>query len=124
VDRAAISLARSVGGAAPDAVHFGEKIDSRLALDARAPAIFALSSSEAMKARAFSRFSHSKKSVRSLTFPALRKMRQLRSPFLCRQSKAESNDRFPGRIIGDFVVDKNVDHDSRVTPFNVTRCSK
>src|ERR1700693_6438355 len=57
-------------------------------------AILALSSSEATNARAFSRLSHSKKRVRLLTLPALRKIWQLRSPFLRRQSKAESNAAF------------------------------
>jgi len=31
---------------------------------------------------------------------------------------------FPGRVVGDFVVDENVDHDFRGTPFTVKRCSK
>src|SRR5580658_515071 len=57
-------------------------------------AILALSSSDATKARAFSRLSHSKRRLTSLTFPALRKIRQLRSPFLRRQSRAESKAAF------------------------------
>jgi len=59
-----------------------------------ARAILALSSSEATKARAVSRFSHSNRSVTSLTFPALRKTRQLRSPCSCRQSRLESKTAF------------------------------
>jgi hypothetical protein len=31
---------------------------------------------------------------------------------------------FPGHIVGNFVVDKNVDHDFRAFPFTVKRCSK
>jgi len=32
--------------------------------------------------------------------------------------------RFPGGVVGNFVVDENVDHDFEGTPFTVKRCSK
>ena len=108
--------ARSVGSAAPDAVHFSQEIDSRRAFDtcARHFGLEFLGRYEC--ARLFQTLPFEEKSevvdVSSAAENTAVALAVLVSPV-----EGGIEHRFPGRIVGDFVVDENVDHDFGGTPF-------
>jgi hypothetical protein len=108
--------ARSVGSAAPDALHFSEEVDSRRTFDTctRHSGLEFLGSYEFT--RLFQTLPFKEKSegvdVASATENTATALAVFVPPV-----EGGIEQRFPGRIVGDFVVDENVDHDFGGTPF-------
>src|ERR1035441_7855276 len=107
---------RSVGSAAPDALHFSEEVDSRRTFDTctRHSGLEFLGSYEFT--RLFQTLPFKEKSegvdVASATENTATALAVFVPPV-----EGGIEQRFPGRIVGDFVVDENVDHDFGGTPF-------
>jgi len=107
--------ARSVGSAAPDALHLSEEVDSRRTFDTctRHSGFEFLGSHEC--ARLFQTLPFKEKSevvdVSSAAENTAVALAVFAPPVV-----GGIEQRFPGRIVGDFVVDENVDHDFGCTP--------
>ena len=105
-----ICPARSVRSAAPDAVHLSEEIDSRRAFDTRArhPGLEFVGGDECT--RLFQTFPFEEKYEVVDVFSAVEDTATALAIF-APPVKAGIEYRLPGRVIGDFVMDENVDHD-------------
>src|SRR5664279_3349764 len=101
-----VSLARSVGGAAPYALHLGQDVDSRWAFDSRAChfGFEFLGSNE--RARLFQTLPFEEKCNVVYVSCAAEDMAAELAVFVP-PVKGGIEHRFPSRIIGHFVVDKN-----------------
>ena len=108
--------ARSVGSAAPEAVHLSEEVDSRRTFDActRLSGLEFLGSHECT--RLFQTLPLKEKSevvdVSSAAENTATELAVFAAPV-----EGGIERRLPGRIIGDFVVDENGNHDFGGTPF-------
>ena len=102
--------ARSVRSAAPDAVHLSEEIDSRRAFDTRArhPGFEFVRGDEC--ARLFQTFPFEEQGEVVDVFSAVKDTASALAIF-APPVEAGIERRLPGRIVGDFVMDENVDHD-------------
>jgi hypothetical protein len=113
----------SVGSAAPDALHLSQKIDSRRPLDSRARHSGLEFVGCDKGARLFQTLPFKEKidvvDVSGAAENTTTALAVLAPPV---QGGIES--RLPGRIVGDFVLDENVDRGVGYPPFTLKRCSK
>src|ERR1039458_5429080 len=115
--------ARSVGRATPDAVHLSEEVDSRRVFDTRARHFGFEFVGSYECARLFQTLPFEEKSkVVDVSSAAENTATEL--AVFVPPVKGGIERRFPGHIVGDFVVDENGNHDFGGTPFTVKRCSK
>src|ERR1035437_4153884 len=108
--------AGSVGSAAPDALHFSEEVDSRRTFDTctRHSGLEFLGSYEF--ARLFQTLPFKEKSE-GVDVASAAENTAIELAVFVPPVEGGIERRFPGRIVGDFVVDENVDHDGGGTPF-------
>ena len=108
----------SVGSAAPEAVHLSEEVDSRQAFDTRIRHLGFEFLGNYEGARLFQTLPFEEKcevvDVSSAAENTATELAVFAAPV-----KGGIERRFPGRIIGDFVVDENGNHDFGGTPFTV-----
>ena len=111
-----ISPARSVGRAAPDAVYLSDEIDSRLAFDTCTPhfGFEFVGSYECARLLQTLPFEEECKVV-DVSSAAENTATAL--AVFTPKVKGGIERRFPGRIVGNLVLDENVDHDVGGTPF-------
>ena len=111
-----VSPARSVGRAAPDAVYLSDEIDSRLAFDTCTPhfGFEFVGSYECARLLQTLPFEEECKVV-DVSSAAENTATAL--AVFTPKVKGGIERRFPGRIVGNLVLDENVDHDVGGTPF-------
>src|SRR5208282_1553230 len=115
--------AGSVGSAAPDAVHLSEEVDSRRTFDTRIrhSGFEFLGSYEC--ARLFQTLPLKEKSE-VVDVSSAAENTEIALAVFAPPVVGGIEHRFPGRIVGNFVVDEDVDHDFGALLSNVKRCPK
>ena len=118
-----VGPASSVGGAAPDAVYFGQEFDPGRPFDtgARHLRLEFIRGDERARRVQIIPFEEKSKvvDVSGAAEDAATALAMFVPPI-----EIGVEHRLPKGIVGHFVVNENVDHDFRGTPFTVKRCSK